>query len=142
MGHFEKNTWPDSEQKKEKNWNCSILGHFKNLCKCHHVQNISSTHFLGHFKYPPVFGTSISYRYIHRTLKTNSKTTCSIWVWNYSWFISENDAKMIILLSTSCHLENSSFVKSADDLEWVFKFLSWPIKSFNSSTLVGQVYGL
>ena len=30
-------------------------GHFKIFYKCHHVQNISSTYFLGHFKYHPVY---------------------------------------------------------------------------------------
>ena len=30
------------------------MGHFKNKCICHHVQNLSSTYFLGHFKKPPV----------------------------------------------------------------------------------------
>ena len=54
-GAFQKiNTWSTFEQKKEKNWNWSISGRFKNLCKWHHVQNISSTYFLGHFKHPPV----------------------------------------------------------------------------------------
>ena len=36
--------------KKEGNWNCSFLGHFKNKCKYDHVQDISAAYFLGHFK--------------------------------------------------------------------------------------------
>ena len=41
-------------QKMNRNWNYSILGHFKNKCICHHVKNISFTCFLGHFIIPPV----------------------------------------------------------------------------------------
>ena len=56
VGHFRKKTRDQiSNRKKEKNWNCSILGHFRKNCICRHVQNISSTNFLGHFMIPPVF---------------------------------------------------------------------------------------
>ena len=62
MGHFKifehkkaglcekKSTWSISKRKKNRKWVCSILGHFKNKCICHHVKNTSSTYFLGHFK--------------------------------------------------------------------------------------------
>ena len=48
-----KSTWWEFEQKRERNWKCSNFGHFKKICICHHVKNISFTCFSGHFIIPP-----------------------------------------------------------------------------------------
>ena len=67
-----KSTWWEFEQKRERNWKCSNFGHFKKICICHHVQNISFTSFSGHFIIPPVYTSYRSFSLVVR--------------WYYIWF--------------------------------------------------------
>ena len=46
-------TWSILKLKMNRNWNFSILGHFK-LSKCYHMTKSSFTCFLGHFMIPRV----------------------------------------------------------------------------------------
>ena len=55
IGHFKKRARDENSNKKtERIWKCSNFGHFKKICICHHVKNISFTCFSGHFIIPPV----------------------------------------------------------------------------------------
>ena len=52
-GMLRKNHLINFKMRKGRNWMCSILGHFKETCKCSHVINISFTSFLRPFVVMP-----------------------------------------------------------------------------------------
>ena len=54
VGHFEKKHVIRFRTEQREKLKLFDFGAFQKKCKCHHVRNISSTNFLGHFMVPLV----------------------------------------------------------------------------------------